>query len=120
MKNLLKNIITIFLFATILVSLTGCSKKEEKTIDEKVIGTWKYEVEYMKATYVFKKDGTGSYTITVEDNTVEKEVDYYTKDGVLYINFDKDPDTFEIEYEITDEGMIIYDTAGEKLIYKKQ
>ncbi len=119
----------IFLCLIIVIgifTLVGCGKKtdtkevnDEKGIDQHVVGTFKYSDSAMEATYLFKDDGTGYYTITVGDNTVEKEVDYYTQGGKLYINYDKDPDTFELKYKVVDKGLEIYDSFGEKLLYKK-
>ncbi len=109
-----------------LFTLVGCGKKtdtkevnEEKGIDPEVVGTFKYSAKGMVATYLFKDDGTGYYTITVGENTVEKEVDYYTQGNKLYINYDKDPDTFELKYKVKKNGLAIYDSTGEELIYKK-
>ena len=127
-RKSIKTLLTAIVIVICIISLTGCKNEKsnkttnesKKTIDSKVVGTWKYEDEGISGIYVFKKDGTGSYTMTVEDNVVEKDVDYYTKKGKLYINYNKDPDTFEMKYTIKDEGIIIYDSFGEELLYKKQ
>ena len=118
-KILNKLCLVLLLFLSIIV-LSGCDKTEKKTIDTNVIGTWEYSEEDIDATYVFEKNGTGSYTIAVGENSVVKEVEYYTKDNKFYINFDNDPDTFELEYKMVDDGIIIYDSQGTELLYKKK
>ena len=133
MKNNIKKIGLIVLLFVSIFLLTACEKKEkvkdtkkdketkeEKTIDSKLIGTWKNESDGINAVYVFEKDGTGKYTITVEENVSEQDMDYYTKDGSLFINFNKDPDTFEIEYKMENGNLIIFDSLGEELLFKKQ
>ena len=104
--------------------MTSCGKKEEeqeeKKIDPEVIGTWEYTSEGIDAIYVLEKDGTGSYTITVEDNTIVKEVDFYTEDSKLMINYDKDPDTFELPYRVEGDVLIVTDSLEEELEYYKK
>lgn len=120
-----KHLRQVFLVLIIIVgifSLSACGKKkaETKVIDERVIGTWKYESDYIIATYVFRKDGTGSYTITVGEETVLKTVAYYTENDTFYINYDEDPDTFELKYSVSNEGITIIDSLGDELLYEKQ
>ena len=121
MKKILLFIIVLFVG---VIWITGCDKteevSEENNIDSNVIGTWEHDEDSINAVYIFKEDGTGSYTITVEGNAVEKEVAYYTKDGKLFINFDKDPDTFELEYSIRGNSLVVIDSLGEEVIYNKK
>lgn len=117
MKKYIKIICMVFILFVGVVILAGCSKKA--SIDSGVVGNWKYDEDGILAIYIFNKDGTGSYTITVEENTVVKDLDYYTKDGKLFINYDKDPDTFELEYKLKNGNLLVYDSLGEELIYKK-
>ena len=121
MKKILKSISIISIIIVGLLIITACSSKENKNeIDSNVIGTWEYTEDSITATYIFKEDGTGTYTMTVEENTVEKEVEYYTKDGKLFINYDKEPETFELKYQKSGNDLIIYDSFDEELLYKKK
>ena len=118
MRKEFRNSLLVLLLVLSLFTTLGCSKKSN--IDSKVIGTWEHNDEALKAIYVLKKDGTGSYTMTVGENTVEKKVDYYTKVGQLFINYDKDPDTFELEYSIKNNSLVIIDSLNEEVVYKKK
>ena len=125
-----KKLLFVFVILVGMFTLVGCGKekdsfkettKEEKTIDTQVIGTWDYtEEDVMTAIYVLNEDGTGTYTITVGENTVEKTVEYYTKDGVLYINYDGEEDTYELPYSIKDGDLVIVDSLGEDVVYVKK
>ena len=61
MNKHLKQVFLVLILILGIFTLSACGNKKEeaKVIDERVIGTWKYETEGMNATYAFRKDGTG-------------------------------------------------------------
>ena len=89
--------------------LTACKK-----IDSQIIGTWEYNDEGFSNVYVFKKDGTGTQTITVEKNNSIKNFTYETKYGKLLITYENDTDVFELGYRFSKGKLVLKDTSGEE------
>ena len=115
MKKYIKNLVLVIVLIVGVLSLTGCGEK-----DSRVVGTWEYKDDGISAVYVLKEDGTGSYNIIVSDANSFKNLTYETKDGKLLITFEDDTDVFELKYKVTKDALIITDSLGEDLKYKKK
>ena len=111
-KNLLLGLITIIT----LIIVSGCTNKN---IDPKVVGKWKYTDDDFSVEYVFKENGTGTYTLNIGDESESKNITYKNKDGKFLITFEKDKDVFENKYTIKNGNLIIEDSFGEKITYIK-
>ena len=114
MKKNIKNLILVSVLFLGIFFLTGCTKK----IDSKLIGTWEYAEEesegVLKSVYVFKKDGTGSQTITVDDASSTNNYTYETKDGKIFITYEGDTDVFELGYRFSDNDLVLKDSFDEE------
>ena len=116
-------IIAALLILVMIFAVTGCGSKENS-----LTGTWEYKDPDadMGAVYVFKIDGTGTYTMDVGGQSVTYEMKYEAKDGHLYITFVNnevfsEDDVFDSEYSFKDaKTLIVNDSFGEQLTFKKK
>ncbi len=124
MKKQFKRIILVLVWFIGIIALTGCKKDENvkvnKDIDSKIVGTWNYEESGLIGKYVLKGDGTGTYTYGTSENKVTKKITYKTEKGKLKYTFEGDTDEFEQEYYFKGKDLIIKDSFGTELIYKKK
>ena len=122
MRKGLKVLLILFVLFVGVFALTGCGKKEEatKNVDTKLVGTWESSIEGLTATYEFKKDGTGSYTLTNEVAAVVKEFTFETKDGVIYLVYDGEDLTYELPYSYKVNSLIITDSFDEEVTYLRK
>lgn len=116
MKKYKTNFILGLITIITLIIVSGCTNKN---IDPKVVGTWKYTDDGYSVEYVFNGNGTGTYTLTVGEESEKKNITYKNKDGKFLITFEKDTDVFENKYTIKNGNLIIEDSFGEKIKYKK-
>ncbi len=75
-------------------------EEEETKIDSPLVGTWYYEGDNVKETYVFNDDGTGHRTFVLGDNTIENDFTYEIQDNKYTITFeegDQQVDEFSVE-----------------------
>lgn len=109
MKRFLK-VFSIVLIACI--ALTGCGKKEKK---DPIVGKWEYE-SMSSIYYVFKEDGTGSYTF----GGATKKFTYKIDGDKLSILYDGDTDSFDTTYKIDGNKLIIKDSFNEDVTYTRK
>lgn len=94
--------------------LTGCGKEEMK---DPIIGTWEYEGG-LKAIYVFEEDGKGTYTLGTD--AAKQEITYTKDDKKIAITYGNSTVPFETEYKVEDDTLIIMDSFGNEVKYKKK
>lgn len=94
-----------------VVFLAGCGK-EKQTEEVGLVGEWKYE----SYVYTFNEDGTGQYDIggNIMKFTYEDEG---TKVSIL---FEGNTSPMELEYEISDNQLIVTDSTGSEVVYYRQ
>lgn len=109
-----KSIYFIIVLTTLLLLLTGCKDKKN------IIGTWERKEEEIIITYVLKKDGTGSYSETVDEKTTTATFTYVDDNNMLLITFDGEEDVYEYPYTLKDKTLIIHETSDDELIYHKK
>ncbi len=122
MKRTIQKLIVLLLSISMVFALVGCSKKNQ------LVGTWEYKDEEsgIGAVYDLKKDGTGTYAVTVGESTVNYELKYEVKDGHLLVRFVNDSvfsedDVFDSEFTLKDSGtMILKDTSGMEMTFIKK
>ncbi len=103
-------------------ALVGCGGKNQ------LVGTWEYKDEEsgIGAVYDLKKDGTGTYAVTVGESTVNYELKYEVKDGHLLVRFVNDSvfsedDVFDSGFTLKDsKTMILKDTSGMEMTFNKK
>lgn len=115
MKKTLKNLLLVAVVMVSALTLAGCNKEAEKK--DPIIGTWDYDGDF-KATYVFKEDGTGSYALGSSD--AKQNITYTKDDKKIAITFGDSTVPFETEYRIEDDTLIILDSFGTEVKYKKK
>ena len=109
----MKKFIKIFSIVLITcIALTGCGKKEKK---DPIVGKWEYE-SMSSIYYVFKDDGTGSYTF----GGGTKKFTYKIDGDKLSILYDGDTSSFDTTFEIKDNKLNVKDSFGSDTIYKKK
>ena len=117
----LNAVLAVLLVLFVIFSAAGCGQKN----DNSLTGTWEYSDKDtgIVAVYVFKDDGTGTYTMKVGEEEVVYEMKYEVKDGLLlvrYVNneiFSED-DVFENELSVKDsKTIIIKDSFGEEMTF---
>ena len=129
MKRFVKSLFLVFVLMIGVFVLTGCGKTGNTTqkvetaneIDSQIIGTWELDEDGYTATYVLNADGTGSYTLTVEEDSDVKELTYKTENNKLLVTFKGDTDVFESEYSFKDNNTLgIKDSFGEEFNYVRK
>lgn len=114
MKNILR-FGTLCLVIVLIFIIVGCGKKEKVTL----IGTWEYfsnETVRNDIYYQFNKDKTGKYSFYGSDMSFT-----YEDDGKeITIKYDKDTVSSKYEYRIEDGKLIIKDSFGDDVTYKKK
>ena len=119
MKKLTK-ILAIVLVVLMTLSVAGCGKKNS------LVGTWEYSEDGIGAVYDLKKDGTGTYKVTVGEAEVEYELKYEVKDNLLLVRFVNndtfsEDDVFENEFNLKDANtLILKDTSGLEMTFVKK
>ena len=109
MKRFLKVFSIVFIAC---ITLTGCGKKEKK---DPIVGKWEYE-SMSSIYYVFKEDGTGSYTF----GGATKKFTYKIDGNKISILYDGDTNSFDTTFEINDKDLNVKDSFGNDTIYKKK
>ena len=120
----ISGILTVILVFAMLLSVTGCSKKDENSL----AGVWEYtDAETgLSAIYDLKDDGTGTYTMKVGEQEVTYELKYEVEDGHLLVRFVNnelfsEDDVFDSEFSFKDSStLIIKDSLGEEMSFVKQ
>lgn len=120
----ISGILTVILVFALLLSVTGCSKKDENSL----AGVWEYtDAETgLSAIYDLKDDGTGTYTMKVGEQEVTYELKYEVEDGHLLVRFVNnelfsEDDVFDSEFSFKDSStLIIKDSLGEEMSFVKQ
>ena len=116
--------IAVLLVAVMLISVAGCGHKDGNSLT----GTWEYSDKDngIGAVYVFKDDGTGTYSMKVGEQEVTYEMKYEVKDGhllVRYVNNDtfSEDDVFDNEFSFKDsKTIIVNDSFGEEMTFVKK
>lgn len=124
----IRTIFAVLLVLTLMISVTGCGKKNGDPDANPFAGTWEFtDEEYdLGAVYDLKDDGTGTYTMKVGDQEITYELKYEAKDGHLYITYVNtdlftEDDVFDNEYSFKDDDtLIIKDTVGLELTYVRK
>jgi hypothetical protein len=119
MKKTIKTLSLILVLITGLFLMTGCNKSNE--IEEKLYGTWA-NLDIYDVTFTFNEDKTGSEVIDTGMDKVDRTYTYEVDNEVITIVFDDDEDKLEYEYEyrFDDEDLVLIDSAGTELVYKKK
>ena len=76
-----------------------------------LVGVWEYEAGGY--TYTFNEDGTGQYDL---GGTIMK-LTYEDKGTIL---FEGNTDPMELEYSMSDGKLIIIDSLGDEVVYKRK
>ena len=118
------------LFAVLLVfimalTVTGCGKKDE---NYSLVGVWEYadKENGISAVYDLNDKGTGTYTMTVGENTVVYELKYEVQNNhllVTFVNNDifSEDDVFDSEFRFKDaNSFIVKDSTGAELEFVKK
>lgn len=116
MKKYINNILLVSIFTMIVFTLTACGKVDYS----KFLGTWEFTDEGYGATYMFNEDKTGTYTLTVDEESESKNFTYKIDSKIIYITYESDTDVFENKYELKDKKLIIEDSFGEKMEFIKK
>ena len=118
------------LFAVLLVfimalTVTGCGKKDE---NYSLVGVWEYadKENGISAVYDLNDKGTGTYTMTVGENTVVYELKYEVQNNHLLITFVNndifsEDDVLDSEFRFKDaNSFIVKDSTGAELEFVKK
>ena len=116
MKKTVRLMALVMVLVMLCAALSACGKK----LDSKVVGTWEYNEGSLGAIYVLNADGTGTYTIKAGTETSKQNITYKTEGGKLLITFEGDTDVFEMPYSFSGADMIVKDTFGTEMTFKKQ
>lgn len=109
----MKKFIKVFSIALIAcIALTGCGKKSKK---DPIVGKWTYE-SMDSVYYVFKEDGTGSYTFA----GATKKFTYKIDKNKISILYDGDTASFDTTFSIDGNKLNVKDSFGSDTIYKKK
>lgn len=107
----MKKFIKVFSIALITcVALAGCGKKKDP-----IVGKWTYE-SMDSIYYVFKEDGTGSYTF----GGATKKFTYKIDGNKLSIKYEDTTASFDTTFEIKDDKLNVKDSFGSDTIYNKK
>lgn len=101
------------LVGLLLILVTGCSKKEG------IVGTWYYYKDGSTRTdvaYIFNEDKTGSYNFA----GLENKFTYEINENVVKLVYTETSMPNEFEYEIKDNILIIKDSNGLDVTYKRK
>lgn len=111
MKKTFLSIGVIAILVAALFVLTGCGEKNEEPLT--LVGSWQHSSGY---TYTFNADKTGTYSIDGRfmEFTYEDKGD---KVSILYYGNTK---ASEYEYKIDGNKLIIKDTFGSDVEYKRK
>jgi ABC-type oligopeptide transport system substrate-binding subunit len=120
----LKVILSALLLCVMVLPMAGCSGKKETSL----AGVWEYADTQsgFSAVYDLKEDGTGTYTLTVGEETVVYELKYEVKENhllVTYVNNEtfSEEDVFDNEFSLKDANtLIIKDSFGTEMTFAKK
>ena len=107
MKNKLKNILIIFVFLITIFTVVGCGKQKDP-----IIGSWELD----GFVYTFYEDNTGEYELFGETMKFTYEID----DKQVSLLFEGYNSPIVCDYRIEDDTLIIIDSFGSEVKYKKQ
>ena len=93
---------------------------EQPEIDSELVGTWEYKGNSVDETYVFKDDGTGHYTITLNGNPSEHDFTFETEGNKLVITFPVENDGRTDEYSIDGDKLTIKTEYGDEIEYTRK
>ena len=106
-----KNFITVFLII-LCMFLSGCSKKNDKTI----VGKWETKLDNYSFVYTFNKDKTCSYDVAGSIMKCTYKVD----GNKLSILYEGNTASFDTTFKIDGNKFIMKDSLGEDVIYKRK
>lgn len=124
MKKLLFGLIAL----VSLVCFSSCSNEEGNNAkSNSIVGTWECTQSEDGVTaydrLTFKSNGRFTEVIGAtyqgEEYSETYTGDYECEDGYLYLYYD-DYDEVEVEYEISNNKLYIYDDEGDYLVYKRK
>lgn len=118
-----RSLIAAVLMLVMVLAIAGCGKKSNS-----LVGTWEYKDEAtgLGAVYVLKDDGTGTYTMTVGDQTVEYKLKYEVQDNHLLVRYVEnetfsEDDVFDNEFNLKDsKTLIVKDSFGTEMTFVKK
>lgn len=119
MKNTRKvaNIIFVLLVAVATIVLTGCGNSSKKEKESTIIGSWEYASSPSSAyRYTFNSDKTGSYSVY----GTEKNFTYEDDGKKVSIMYEKNTVPSEYEYKLDGDKLIIKDSFGNDVEYKRK
>ena len=111
MKKIFKSFVIVLVG---VLTLTACGKIESKTKDP-IVGKWVYE-SMDSIYYVFKDDGTGTYTF----GGGTKKFTYKIDGDKISILYDGDTTSFDTTFSIDGNKLNVKDSFGSDTIYKKK
>ncbi|MBQ7491627.1 MAG: hypothetical protein IJT76_03380 [Clostridia bacterium] len=106
--------------AVILILAIACSlfaacdtSKQEKAA---IVGSWAFDATNSAFVYTFNSDGTGNYDAA----GMVMSFTYTVREGKLSILYDGNTETFETEYRISNQTLIMKDSFGSDVVYRKK
>ena len=119
MKNIRKilAIVCVMLIVFITLILTGCGNNNKKDDNKTIVGTWEYAGSPSTAyTYTFNSDKTGSYAV------YGTEINFtYEDDGQkVSIKYEKNTVPSDYQYKLDGDKLIIKDSFGNDVEYKRK
>ena len=106
--------ILLFLLLVVGVFLVGCDDGKS------IIGTWEHKEENYNTVYVYNKDGSGYYTLSVDGESEKTNFTYEIKEEKLIVNFDGFSEPFELEYRREKNKLYIKDDLGTETEFTKK
>ncbi|MBR3116561.1 MAG: hypothetical protein IKF36_01645 [Bacilli bacterium] len=116
MRKTIKRLGVLFLSTFLIVIMTGCGSSSKG-----LEGQWNYYDESSKKEnkdiyYTFNGDNTGSYTFYSD----KKKFTYEDKGNKVKISYENTTIPNEFEYVIEDDMLIIKDSVGSDVKYKRK
>lgn len=112
MKKVVLSILLAIVMVAGIFTLAGCGKNSDKSDKAPIIGSW----DHSGYVYTFNEDKTGSYEVFGNTMNFTYEDDG-SKVSILYKG-NTVPGTYE--YKIDGDKLIIKDSFGDDVIYKKK
>ena len=110
------SVLCIVVIALVTVALAGCGKKDNKSDEASIIGTWEYSRGSSTYAYNFKEDKTGSYSVY----GTEMPFTYEDDGQKVTILYDGNTVSSTFEYKIEENKLIIKDSFGDDVEYIKK
>lgn len=109
----MKKFIIVALLVVVFISLNACSSNSE------IVGTWIYEVaEGVVISYTFNDDGSGVLRQLEDETGIKYKVQGERISITHYI--DDKPELYTYTFTIEDNRLILKESGGVNLIFKKQ